>query len=76
MDCSPPDSSAHGVSQARILKWVARIAHKHKFVKQTPVSHVSYFRLLEQFSLKSNTTVTNKTHDVYNWLFKLKLQGL
>ena len=23
MDCSPPDSSAHGILQARILKWVA-----------------------------------------------------
>ena len=23
MDCSPPDSSLHGISQARILEWVA-----------------------------------------------------
>ena len=23
MDCSPPDSSVHGISQARMLKWVA-----------------------------------------------------
>ena len=23
MDCSPPDSSAHGISQARILEWVS-----------------------------------------------------
>ena len=23
MDCSPPDSYVHGISQARILKWVA-----------------------------------------------------
>ena len=23
MDCSPPDSSVHGISQARILEWVA-----------------------------------------------------
>ena len=23
MDCSPPDSSVHGISQARILDWVA-----------------------------------------------------
>ena len=23
MDCSPPDSSIHGISQARILEWVA-----------------------------------------------------
>ena len=23
MDCSPPSSSVHGISQARILEWVA-----------------------------------------------------
>ena len=23
LDCSPPDSSVHGISQARILEWVA-----------------------------------------------------
>ena len=23
MDCSPPGSSAHGISQARVLEWVA-----------------------------------------------------
>ena len=23
MDCSPPGSSVHGISQARILEWVA-----------------------------------------------------
>ena len=36
MDCSPPGSSVHGISQARILKWVAisfsrdLIIHKHE----------------------------------------------
>ena len=25
MDCSPPDSSAHGILQARIVEWVARL---------------------------------------------------
>ena len=23
MDCSPPDSSVHGILQARILEWIA-----------------------------------------------------
>ena len=27
MDCSPPGSSVHGISQARVLEWGA-IAHK------------------------------------------------
>ena len=25
MDCSPPDSSVHGISQARILEWVCEV---------------------------------------------------
>ena len=28
MDCSPPDSSVHGVLQARILKWVAMLSSR------------------------------------------------
>ena len=33
MDCRPPDSSVHGISQARILEWVA-IAYFGIFVTQ------------------------------------------
>ena len=29
MDCSLPDSSAHGIFQARVLKWVALPSPKH-----------------------------------------------
>ena len=29
MDCSPPVSSVHGISQARILEWVAISFSKH-----------------------------------------------
>jgi len=28
MDCSPPGSSVHGISQARILEWVAMPSSK------------------------------------------------
>ena len=28
MDCSPPDSSAHGIFQARVLEWVAIVFSK------------------------------------------------
>ena len=28
MDCSPPDSSVHGILQARILKWVAMPSYR------------------------------------------------
>ena len=28
MDCSPPDSSVHGIFQARILEWVAMLSSR------------------------------------------------
>ena len=27
MDCTPPGSSVHGISQARILEWVNKVNH-------------------------------------------------
>ena len=38
MDCSPPGSSVHGISQARILEWVAISFSKRSF---QPRDHVS-----------------------------------
>ena len=35
MDCSPPDSSVHGISQARVLEWVA-IAFSKNTVDRKP----------------------------------------
>ena len=43
MDYSPPDSSVHGISQSRILEWVAisfsRGSSQHR--DQTQVSHIA-----------------------------------
>ena len=43
MDCSPPGSSLHGISQARILEWVAipfsRVSSQPR--DQTPISCIS-----------------------------------
>ena len=36
MDCSPPVSSVHGISQARILEWVAMPFSKGIFPTQGP----------------------------------------
>ena len=33
MDCSPPGSSAHGSSQARVLEWVATVKLSQTFKK-------------------------------------------
>ena len=38
MDCSPPDSSIHGICQARVLEWVAiAFSIKNSTVKMVPV---------------------------------------
>ena len=43
MDCSLPDSSVHGILQARILEWVAMPSSRGSFQPRdrTPVSYVS-----------------------------------
>ena len=43
MDCSPPDSSVHGILQARVLVWVAMSSSRGSSQPrgQTQVSHVS-----------------------------------
>ena len=40
MDCSPPGSSVHGVSEARMLEWVA-ISYCRGSSPPTPGIHVS-----------------------------------
>ena len=41
MGCSPPDSSVHGILQARILEWVAMASSRgsSQLRDQTQVSH-------------------------------------
>jgi len=41
MDCSPPGSSVHGISQARILEWVA-ISFSRGSSRPKDQTHVSY----------------------------------
>ena len=41
MDCSPPGSSVHGISQARILEWVA-ISFSRESSQPRNWTHVSY----------------------------------
>ena len=40
MDCSPPDSSAHGILQARILEWVAMPSSKGSSQPRSPALQV------------------------------------
>ena len=43
MDCSPPDSTVHGILQARILEWVAVTSSSGSFQcrDQTHISYIS-----------------------------------
>ena len=41
MDGSPPDSSVHGILQARILEWVAFPTGSSQLKVQTRVSHIA-----------------------------------
>ena len=43
-DCSPPGSSIHGISQARILEWVATPSSRgsSRSRVRTHVFHISY----------------------------------
>ena len=60
MDCSPPGSSVHGISQARILEWVAISYSRGSFLPsdQTRVSCMSLY-------LKSNHTKSRIFPDTF-----------
>ena len=44
MDCSLPSSSVHGISQARIVEWIAMSSSKrtHRPRDWTPISCISF----------------------------------
>ena len=61
MDCSPPGSSVHGISQARILYWVA-ISFSGGSLRsrdQTHISHIGWWVLYDQatFNLKKSNNI-------------------
>ena len=78
MDCSPPGSSVHGISQARILEWVA-ISFSKGSSQPTDQTCVSCtFSALQVNSLlaeppeKSNYTINHLLKQTNNVVFFLK----
>ena len=71
MDCSPPGSSVHGVSQARILEWVAisfsRGSSQHREVAllQSPCN---YPQSCPAFSTGLNEPQTLNSRSLQLWL--------
>ena len=53
MDCSPPDSSVHGISQGRILEWVT-ISYSRDSSRTRDQTHISYVgrRILYHWATK------------------------
>ena len=48
MDCSPPGSSLHGISQARILEWVS-MSSSRRSSQPRDQTHVSWYRFEAKF---------------------------
>ena len=74
MDCSPPRSSVHGISQTRILQWDAMPSSRgsSRPRDRTHISYIScivtkYIPIIIPFSIKQN----NDIYRVYFW-FKRK----
>ena len=55
MDCSPSDSSAHGILQARILEWVAIFSSRGSSQSRDPI-HVSCISCIGRWILYHCTT--------------------
>ena len=57
MDCSLPDSSVHGIVQARVLEWVA-IAFSINEVKKQLLDYIIRFRDTAYVKVKSSESYT------------------
>ena len=65
MDCSPPASSLHGISQARILEWVAIFLLKGIFLTQGSNLHLQHWQT-DSLPLQS-TPITQWAPNKYLW---------
>ena len=57
MDCSPPGSSVHGISQARILEWVSNIISQFSWVQS--LSRVRLFVTPWTAACQASLSITN-----------------
>ena len=73
MDCSPPDTSGHGILQARILEWVAILFSRGSFPPkdQTPISRIAgrFFTVWASREARIRQTQEEGSHPAQlNWL--------
>ena len=63
MDCSPPDSSVHGILQAKILEWIALFSRESSQPQDR--THVSYVFCIGRWVLYNSVTwkaPVNRSH--------------
>ena len=68
MDCNPPSSSVHGISQARILEWAAISFFRGVFLTQGPNLHLQgqgFFTTEPPGKSLSTPSGQCKNHDCY-----------
>ena len=74
MDCSPPGSSVHGISQARILEWVA-IAFSGESSCSRDRTHISHIagRFLSLLAIININNAAINILDQILWEYKFSL---
>ena len=65
MNCSPPGSSVHGISQARILKWVAISFSRGIFPTQALNPRLLHLMLWQEVSYKLYHLVSQKKNAIF-----------
>ena len=74
MDCSPPSSSVHGISEARILEWVAISSCRGSFWPRDR-THVSCGFCIGRFFTTKPPKNGGMTIITVIWVFKLCYKG-
>ena len=67
MDCNPPGSSVHEISQARILEWVATFSSRG-FSQPRDRSWVSYIDIWVLHHLATREDPSTRLHLLLRWL--------
>ena len=69
MDCSPPGSSVHGLSQARILEWVA-ISFSKESAQSRGRTHISHREILKAGRFLSLLAIMKINNAAINFLYQ------
>ena len=75
MDCSPPDSSVHGILQARIMEWVA-ISFCKGFSTQRLKLHLLHWQE-DSLTLSHQRSPTDEKEEgkMYNHILRVEGRG-